>query len=143
MINHDLEKAKNHLLSGEYTCVLCQGDVFHTSTFRGVKPLVQWLRSGRDFSRFCAADKVIGRATAFLYLLLGIEHIYAQVISRPALGVFQAHGIHAEYGQLADNIINRRGDGLCPFEAAVLDIQDPQDAYAAILKKMDEMNIPY
>lgn len=142
-MNHDLEKAKTMLSTGNFTCVLCWGEITHTSAFRGVKPLVQWLRSGTDFSHFCAADKVIGRATAFLYLLLGIEHIYAQVISRPALGVFQAHGIHAEYGQLADNIINRRGDGLCPFEAAVLDIQDPRSAYDAILKKMDEMNIPY
>ena len=142
-MNLDLEKAKNLLSSENYTCVLCHDDVIHTSTFRGVKPLVQWLRSGMDFSSFCAADKVIGRATAFLYLLLGIPSVYAHVISKPALGVFQAHGIHVEYGQLVDNIINRRGDGLCPFEAAVLDIHDPQSAYSAILHKMDEMNIPY
>ena len=143
MLNHDLERAKKCLTSDHYTCVLCRGDDIHTSTYRGVKPLVQWLRSGMDFSHFCAADKVIGRATAFLYLLLGIQNVYAHVISRPALGVFQAHGIYVEYGQLVDNIINRRGDGLCPFEAAVLNIQDPQAAYTAILNKMDEMNIPY
>jgi len=142
-VHQDLEKAKNILRQELYTCVLCRGDAVYTSTFRGVKPLVQWLRSEMDFSGFCAADKVIGRATAFLYLLLGIPQVYAQVISRPALGVFQVHGIHVEYGQLVYNIINRRGDGLCPFEAAVLEIQDPQQAYASILHKMDEMNIPY
>ena len=141
MYNQNLENAKNKLLSEGYTCVLCDGNVYHTSTYRGVKPLVQWLSSGEDFSRCSAADKVIGRATAFLYQLLGIQNIYAHVISRPALEVCRNHGITIEYSQLVDNIINRRGDGLCPFEAAVLTIQDPQEAHAAILQKMRELNI--
>lgn len=141
MVNQNLEKAKQILLAEPYTCVLCSGDNICTSTYRGVKPLVQWLSSGRDFSQFSAADKVIGRATAFLYLLLGIRQVYAHVISRPALAVFQAHGIHAEYGQLVDNIINRKGDGLCPFEEVVLNIEDPRQAHTAILQKMQQMNI--
>lgn len=141
MENPNLENAKCKLLSGDFTCVLCSGTVYRTSTYRGVKPLVQWLSSGEDFSRFSAADKVIGRATAFLYQLMGIKSIYAHVISKPALEVCQSHGICVEYGQLVDNIINRRGDGLCPFEAAVLQIQDPQEAHAAILRKMQELNI--
>ena len=65
-MNLNLEKAKNKLVTEGYTCVLCCGEVCHTSELRGVKPLVQWLNTGNDFSRFCAADKVIGRATAFL-----------------------------------------------------------------------------
>lgn len=137
----NMEYAKNRLLSEGFTCVLYDGSTCHTSVFRGVKPLVQWLSSGSDFSRCSAADKVIGRATAFLYQLLGIRTIYAQVISKPALEVFQDHGIQVQYGTLVENIINRKGDGLCPFEAAVLDIRDPQQAYTAILAKMQELNI--
>ena len=137
----NLENAKRKLTEGNYTCVLCCGDTFHTSAYRGVKPLVQWLSSGRDFSQFSAADKVIGRATAFLYLLLGIRTVYAHVISKPALAVFQANGIYSEYGQLVENIINRTGDGLCPFEEVVLRIEDPQQAHTAILQKMQQMNI--
>ena len=141
MVHQNLEKAKKHLQEGNYTCVLCCGDTFYTSTFRGVKPLVQWYRSGTDFSHCSAADKVIGRATAYLYLLMGIGEVYAHVISRPALEVFQSHGIHVAFGQLVDNIINRTGTGLCPFEEAVLAIQDPQQAYDAIVQKMEQLNI--
>ena len=141
METRNLIYAKDKLLSEGFTCVLYSDDTCYTSTLRGVKPLVQWLRSGTDFSQCAAADKVIGRATAFLYQLLGISTVYAHVISKPALDVFRSCGISVEYGQLVDNIINRRGDGLCPFEAAVLDIQDPQQAYAAILQKMLELNI--
>ena len=63
------------------------------------------------------------------------------MISEPALAVLEANGIHAEYGQLVPNIINRKGDGICPFEMAVMDITDPETAYEAILRKMQEMNI--
>ena len=40
-----------------------------------------------------------------------------------------------------EHIINRRGDGICPFEEAVMDVHDADSAYTAILKKMDAMQI--
>ena len=72
---------------------------------------------------------------------MGIRTVYAHVISRPALAVFEAHGVYVLYGQVVDNIINRKGDGLCPFEEAVLNIQQPLQAYEAILQKMQQLNI--
>jgi len=137
-----LEQAKNLLLTGEYTCVLCGGEQVHTSVFRGVKPLVQLLRSGVNVSGFYAADKVVGKATAFLYILLGVQAVYAKVISRSAREVLQEHGIAVQYDVLSESIINRKGDGICPFEAAVMDVSDPEMAYPVILRKMEEMNIP-
>ena len=136
-----MENAKNLLESGGYTCVITDGNTVLTSTQRGVKPLVQFLESGRDLAGFSAADKVVGRATAYLYVLLGVKNLYAQVVSRPALAVLQENGIDTRYGNLVPNIINRKGDGICPFEAAVMDITDPQNAYAAIRRKMQEMHI--
>ena len=136
-----LEKAKEFLLSGNYTCVLYKENDVYTSTLRGVKPIVQWLESDLDFHGYFAADKVVGKATAFLYSLLGVRAVYAHVISRSALEVLQAQNIDAEYGTLVDYIINRRGDGICPFESAVLEVHDPQEAYNTIKDKMKEMNI--
>lgn len=137
----DLEKAKEALLSDGYTCVLCREEDIHTTLLRSVKPLVAWYESKQNFSGYSAADKVIGKATAFLYVLLGIKDVYAGVISRSALQVLSAHNIKTEYGKLVDNIINRQGDGICPFESAVLDIDTSTTAYNAIRNKMKEMNI--
>jgi len=136
-----LRKAKETLESGGYTCVLTDGTSVYTSNLRGVKPLVQFLESGTIPSGFSAADKVIGRATAYLYVLLGVREVYAQIISEPAAEVLRAKGIHVQYGTLVPNIINRKGDGICPFEAAVMEITEPSLAYEAILSKMKEMNI--
>ncbi len=137
----DLIKAKELLQSEGYTCVLCRGDEVYTSCLRGVKPLVQWVESGMDLRGFSAADKVVGKATAYLYVILGIRGLYVHVISKSALAVLEGHGIRVEYGSLVEHIINRAGDGICPFEAAVMDIQEPQEAYRAIRAKMREMNI--
>ena len=138
-MEHNLSKAVALLETGHYTCVLCRGDAVFTATERGVKPLLNWLEDGQDLRDFSAADRVVGRATAFLYCLLGVKEVYAGVMSHPAAEVLKNAGIAVEAGQLVDGIINRRGTGPCPFEAAVLEIQNPQDALTAIRKKMEQM----
>lgn len=135
----DLEIARSHLASGNYTCVVCKEDTLYFATDRGVKPLLNWLDSGLDFSGFSAADKVVGRATAFLYCLLGIREVYAGIMSSPAAQVLEEHGINAHWSNLVEGIINRRGTGPCPFEATVMDIHDPNEALAAIRRKMQQI----
>jgi len=139
----DLQNAKDCLLSSDHTCVLCRGDTVITSRLRGVRPLVVWRENGTDLNGFCAADKVVGKATAFLYVLHGVKAVYAHVISKAALDVLMQYGIVAQYGTLVEYIINRAGDGVCPFEAATLTAADPQTAYRTILQKMTDMHIPF
>ncbi len=140
---NDLNRAKEILLADGCTCVLCRNQDIRTSSCRGVKPLVLWLESGDNYADFSAADKVIGKATAFLYVLLGVRVVYASVISKPALKVLTESGVVVEYDNLVENIINRQGDDVCPFESAVLNVENPSDAYRVIIAKMDEMNIPH
>jgi len=137
----DEKKATAILESQGYTCVLCRGSDVRATTLRGVKPLVRWLESGINFANFSAADKVVGKATAYLYQLLGVKSVYAQVMSQSALEVLSRAGIAASYDQLVPNIINRKGDGICPFEAAVLELHSPEAAKTAIFAKMQEMGI--
>ena len=137
----DLDFAKRILKSGDYTCVLHKSGITYTSGERGVKPLVLWYESDISFRDFSAADKVIGKGAAHLYALLGVSSVFADVISAPALDLLESHGIRVEYNTETEHIINRRGDGICPFEAAVSDIDDSNAAYAAIRKQMKEMGI--
>ncbi len=137
----DLQKAKRLLTKGDYTCVLQKDEKVLTSTQRGVRPLVEWFESKEDCLGWSAADKVVGRGAAFLYVLLGVRAVYAHVISRAALEVLTAQNISVEYGTLVENIINRKGDGICPFEKAVLGITDADKAYHAIRQKMQQMGI--
>lgn len=140
-MEQDLKQARTLLDTGDYTCVVCKGEQCYTTQERGVKPLVTWLEADCHLTGFSAADRVVGRATAFLYCLLGVSQVYARVMSRPAAQVLEECGIGWQAGELVDGIINRRGTGPCPFESAVLDISSPQEALAAILKKMEQMGI--
>ncbi len=136
-MNSDLQRAKNLLESSNYTCVLCKADALRTSTHRGVKPLMALL--GEDMSGFSAADKVVGKATALLYCLLGVRAVYAAVISKPALAVLDHHGIAVIFKTLVPSIVNRQGTGSCPMELATAHIEDPADAPAAIEAALNEL----
>ena len=138
----DLSKAKRIRTEGAHTCILCRGDAVYTADDRGVKPLVDWLDSGLDLRGFSAADKVVGRATAFLYVLLEVRAVHALVMSTPAKEALIAGGIEADCDREVSGIINRRGDGPCPFEEAVLGITDPMEALTAIRKKQLLMRLP-
>lgn len=139
-MNHeDLNRAKALLAQGTYTCVACHGEQLRTATDRGVKPLVQWLDAGAELSGFCAADRVVGKATAFLYCLLNVKAVYARVISTPAIEVLRQHGIEVQWEREVPGIINRAGDGPCPFEAAVWQIGEPTQALEAIRCKQQQM----
>jgi len=139
-MNQDLSKASELLKSGDYTCVLCRGDAVLTSTQRGVKPLLDWLDEGSDLAGFSAADKVVGAAAAFLYVLLGVKEVYAPVMSQAALKVFADNGIAASCDQAVALIVNRAGTGSCPMEAAVKGLESPQEALRAIRQRLQELN---
>lgn len=138
-MTENLANARSLLDTGNYTCVVCRDRTLYTATERGVKPLLNWLDSGLSLEGFSAADRVVGRATAFLYCLLGVTEVFARVMSRPAAEVLQAHGISAHADMLVEGIINRKGTGPCPFEAAVLEIQDAGQALDAIRRQMARM----
>ena len=134
----DLEQARR-MLEGEYTCVVCREDAVYTATERGVKPLLNWLDQGVDLTGFSAADRVVGRATAFLYCLLGVKEVYARVMSTPAAQVLRDNGVAILVDQEVPGIINRRKTGPCPFENAVLHIDTAPEALEAIRAKMAQM----
>lgn len=135
----DLKKAKDLLSDSEYTCVLCKGDTVLTSTERGVKPLVDLLNEKTDLKGFCAADKVVGKAAAFLYVLLGVDAVYSPVMSKGAINTLSEHNIEPLYDVSAETIINRERTDLCPMEKAVLDIDDPKTALNEIRKKLKSL----
>ena len=139
-MNNDLKNAKEMLLSESYTCVLCRGEMLFCSCERGVKPLLGWLDSDTETHGFSAADRVVGRAAAFLYVLLGVRFLYADIMSEPAREVLMAHGIEYTARQLVPAIRNRTGDGFCPMESAVRNIENPEAALAAIREKVRELS---
>ena len=89
----DLERATAELENGKHTIVLVKGNNIIKSAERGVAPLLQLIESGDDYSSYSASDKVIGKAAAFLYIILGIKNIHGKVISKLAADIFDKFNI--------------------------------------------------
>ena len=138
-MDKDLALAKQLLTTEEHTCVLCRGQQLYTSTRRGVAPLLGWLDSDLDLRGFSAADRVIGKATAYLYCLLGVKEVFARVISRPATQVLENHGIPAHWDTLVEGIQNRQKTGPCPMEYATRNCATPEEALTAVQETLKQL----
>lgn len=136
---NNLEKAVELLKTGKYTLAAVSESAEITSRQRGVKPLLEILDGGKNLHDFSVADKVIGKAAAFLYVLLGAHEIYADVISKPALEVLKNHGINIKYEALTEAIKNRDNTGFCPMETAVKNTENPETALLLIREKLKQM----
>ena len=113
--------------------------VVYESTDRGIKPLVAAVDSGIDYSGCDAADRIVGKAAALLLVKGAVARVCAEVMSVPAKDVLSRYGIPFEYGSLVDNIVNRAGTDMCPMEQAVLDVDNPDDAPAALVRQIEKM----
>ena len=139
VIMKDIEKAKTLLKEGNHACVLCLDDMTFTSDANGIKPLNWWLRDGCRFEGFSAADRVVGKAAAYLYVLLGVKEVYAEVLSETAVPVLERYGIAYSFGKKVKYIVNRTGDDLCPMEKIALKHEEPEKAYEALKEKIAEL----
>lgn len=134
-----LQLAAQKLADGGHTLyAFCDGWQ-HVSNLRGVAPLLGLLDSGITLDGCAVADKVVGKAAAFLHVLLGTQQLVAGTISRSALQVLQSNGVYVDCDRVVDAIINRAGDGYCPLEQAVWDETSPTQALQKIKEKLAEL----
>lgn len=138
-MNIDLIKSKEILQSGNFTCVLVKNNMIYKSTDRGVIPLLNLIETKVDFRGYSASDRVIGKAVAFLYTLLGVKEIYTFVISKSALDVLNKYNIVVYYDKLVEYIINRNCTGICPMEQATKDIKEPYNALSVIKETLKKL----
>ena len=133
------EKAVSLLRENDLTCAICGEEREYTSTLRGVQPLLRPYEEGIKFTGCAAADRVVGKAAACLYVLLEVERVYAGIVSKPAKEIFERNGITLDYDTLVELIENRTRTGLCPMETAVMDVTDPADAPERIRKALEKL----
>ena len=107
----------------------------HRFTQRGVKDLLTLVTATPEVLHHAlVADKAVGKAAAACMVVGGVQRVHADVMSEPALGLLQVHGVKAQYGLLVDHIINRTGTDWCQMEKLSRDIDDP----VSIIEKIQE-----
>lgn len=134
----DWECAKKALKQG-CTCAAYRDSESIQTDERGVAPLLRWLDEGVDLMGFSVADKAVGSAAAMLYCLLGVRRVYGRVMSVGAVKILRSQGIEVGWEFLTESILNRRKNGLCPMETALLGIEDPDEGLVIIRRTLENL----
>ena len=138
--NNNLEKAIKILEEEkDLTLVLVLNEDIYKSSEKGIKSLLQLLNSGKNYLNYSAADKIVGKAAAMLYKLLNVNDIYGEVMSIRAINFLEQNHINFKYKIKTNEIINRKGTGICPMEQTVLNIEDPTEAKKLLENKLKEL----
>lgn len=135
----DLERAKANLIG--HTLAICKDGRLLYSDKRGIAPMLGYLAAKTDLSGFSAADVVVGKAAAVLFVKAGITAVYARTLSQSGKDMLEKHGIPFEYDALTERIINRAGNDVCPMEKAVADVEDVEEGYRVLCETAARLSI--
>lgn len=128
-----IEKLKQN----NYSLVASNG---YYSCDSGIKPIINKMNEDTHyFKDLEIADKIVGKASSMLLILSGIKKVNALVLSKQAKNILDKYNIEYTYEQLVEYIINRKKDGMCPMEETVKDIDDLNEAFIALNKKIITM----
>lgn len=133
----DLQIAKKNL--AEHSIYLCKDGACLFSDKKGISPMMDLIAEGAALTGYSAADLIVGKASALLFIKCGIKSVFAKTLSQNGKRVLEKFAVPFEYEVLTDRIINRAGTDICPMEKAVLNIDDPNEAYLALQKQLQSM----
>lgn len=120
-------------------CVIIRNGVIErTEMGRGIGPVLKLYDEGVLKGAY-VVDKIIGKAAAMILTEGGAVACYALTMSRAAKDWLTSHGVKASCRDCVDVIINRAGDGMCPMEETVLNVNDAKEGIEAVRHKRAEL----
>ncbi len=134
-----LKNLTEHLHKDRHSLVVYNGQV---ATFddRGVSDLFRLLTFDPSFLHGAyVADKVVGKGAAALMILGQVHSLHADVISIPALELFSESAVCVSYGQVVKNIVNRKGDGICPVETLCMQCTSAEECLPKITEFINNL----
>ena len=109
------------------------GTVVYECMGRGIGPALSALdRLPELLAGAEVYDTIVGKAAEALFILGGVRAVYAGTVSDCAVALLERAGVECRWSVRVEQIINRTGDGLCPFEQAVLNCTEPADCLPVI-----------
>ena len=138
----NLKLLQEKLNKENYTLIADKNGEYYTSYSRGIAPILDPMKDDQSFFKDAiVVDKVIGKATAMLLILSGVEFSYAYVLSQKAMEILEQYHVPFDYRKLVDYIENRDQTGMCPMEATVYDINDLNEAFEALILKQQALKM--
>lgn len=141
-MNNDYTKEASALLSeGVNLAFLFEDGRLFCSDGKGISDLLSVSKTENSLRGAIAADKIVGRAAALLYVRCKPKFLYAETLSEGGKRILERADICFSHRTLTPSIMNRKGTDICPMDDAVKDISDTDTkaAYRAISNRLKEL----
>lgn len=137
----DLDFARQRLKEGELTLVIVkEGEVLFETDSPGIGGFLNAIEAiGKGLSGSSVADRIVGRAIALLCVYSRVKEVFAVVLSREGLKVFEEHGVRCEFENIVPNIRDAKGARTCPYERLASTISSPDEAYEKLRALADSL----
>lgn len=118
-------------------------ELIYSSSDPGITPIYNFVKENfhriDTLTNLYIGDKIVGKAGTLLMVLLKPKFVYAQILSKSGKEILERYKINFECDTETEYIINRDRTGLCPFEKAVLNIEDPINAVDKIEETLSNL----
>lgn len=140
--DRSLAEARDLIASGKAGCVtINEGMITDIEEGRGISPLMSlYIEKDNRLKGTFVVDKVIGKAAAVICVFAGVRGVFGELMSKPAAIYLKEKNIPRSWTELAENIINRQKDGICPMEFSVLDEDDPEKGFKKICATLEKIS---
>lgn len=135
------DRAKEMIAAEEATFVVIRNNqIIYHDKGNGVRPIMKVLDSNPEILKDAIiVDKIIGKAAAMMLSMGKSVRVHGNLMSQVAAEYLERKGIEHSYERCINVISNRTGDGICPLERAVADIEDEQEAYNKLKETIAEL----
>ena len=128
---NDLKIAKNWLEKNDLSLVIVKNGklVFETKEKKILGFIDAIEKIGDNMNGSSIADKVVGKAVAFLCIYKKANSVYAKILSEKAKHLFEQWNIIFEYDSLVQEILDTNQNNVCPFELKAKNLNSPKKAF--------------
>jgi hypothetical protein len=127
----DLEIAKEKLKQRNLALVIAKrGEVIFETSSHGIAGLLRAVEElGEEMRGSSAADKILGKAAALLFIYAGVIAVFAVTASERGIQALKDSNVLCQFENRVPHILNSKRDDICPFEKLVFNISNPREAY--------------
>lgn len=135
---NDLKLAREVLSTTDCSIIIISnGKIWKKKKGEGLKPLLETIKEmGEEINDSVIGDRILGRASALLCRYAKAQAVYSPQGTKTGIAILIMGGVTCQVDELIPFINNRAGDGLCPFEKMLRDIESPEEAYNLLKQKI-------
>lgn len=133
----DMNLARIILSSEDYSIVVIQdGKILIHKKGDGIKPILKVIDElGDEMQDTVVGDRILGKASAFLCRYSKVKGVYSPQATKTAIAILIIGKIPCQVDEMIPVIKNKSGDGLCPFEKMLKNVESPEEAYRILKEK--------